>query len=230
MSNEGNQYRVRLQESSNRRRLVSFNVTPDLTESRNVSYKTVEPVHMPGQFYVYTNTSARTFSLTSIKFISRTRKEAQTTLEQIQLIRSWTMPRFGNSSTLGSEHRTNRNEYAQQARTPGQSEGERMRNWEEANDKSLGRELLGSPPPVLLLSAYTRSSDNGLGHIRKVPVIVTQLNITYPSDVTYIPSSVNNQPVPTIMSIDLQLGESHSPSEYSRFSLDHFRNGTLPGF
>ena len=44
-------YRVKLRNSANRRQLVVLEVTPDLIETRNVNYKTVDPVHAPGQIY-----------------------------------------------------------------------------------------------------------------------------------------------------------------------------------
>ena len=67
-------------------------------------------------------------------------------------------------------------------------------------------------------------------NIHKVPVVIQQLSIPYPSDVDYI-STPEGEPVPTIMSLDLTLQEAHSPSEYSEdFSLYKFRKGILPNF
>jgi hypothetical protein len=98
------------------------------------------------------------------------------------------------------------------------------------------RDFLGAPPKVLQLSAYSRlgaqTGVQGLGHIRRVPVVIQQLSIPYPSDTDYIPTddSSNPTPMPTIMTLDMTLVETHSPQEYQDFSLEDFRNGNLKGF
>lgn len=107
---------------------------------------------------------------------------------------------------------------------------------------SLGG-ILGAPPDVLLFSAYSATSGEtggmtkteGLTHIRRIPVVITTLNITYPSDVDYIPASGGGSggegvPMPTVMSVEITLNETHSPDEYSNFSLEDFYNGRLEGF
>ena len=111
-----------------------------------------------------------------------------------------------------------------------------------------GLGLLGQPPDVVLLSAYSkvpgdvgRVSDfnQQMGHLNRVPVVITQLSIPYPSDIDYIPTAPNPNsnsgdkggvPMPTIMTIDMSLIETHSPLQYEKFSLSDFKNGTLPGF
>ena len=110
---------------------------------------------------------------------------------------------------------------------------------------------MGSPPRVLELSAYSLDSGsltgaNGIninkdiGNIYRIPVVMSQYNIQYPSDVDYIPTAEvkagnvllvsKGVPFPTIMNIDLNLTETHSPNEYNNFSLSDFRNGRLAGF
>ena len=212
---------------------VNFDVTPDLSETRQVNYKTIEPVHMPGQLYVYNNTTARSFSLTGIKLISRTQTEADLNMARLRLLRAWTMPRFGAcSSTLTKENRKNRQLYAYEANNnPNSPEYERVEDWVAVNptQRQVGTERLGAPPPVLFLSAYAQESDRSPGHLRRIPVVINSLSINYPSDVTYIPST-SGQPMATVMTVDIQLLETHSPSEYSKFSLDDFRRGRLRGF
>lgn len=199
-----NPYKVKLARRSSgvTKYRVVFDVTPEITESRNVNYKAMDPVHAPGQIMVFTNTQSRTFSMSGIKLVSRTPQEAEINLRKLQQLRSWCMPRFGmNSST--------------------------------ADD--LGEELLGLPPPVLFLTAYSRSGTNPdsatlrLENINNVPVVITSLTIPYPTDVDYIntPAGV---PVARIMTIDVQLTETHSPTEYDNFSLSQFRAGTLRNF
>ena len=86
---------------------------------------------------------------------------------------------------------------------------------------------MGAPPAVLFLTAYASSTLRG--NIYKIPTVITNLTIPYPSEVDYI-QTLGGQPFPTIMTIDIQLTEVHAPSEYEAFSLEHFRNGDLTGF
>ena len=102
--------------------------------------------------------------------------------------------------------------------------------------ESFGVEVLGAPPQVLLLSAYSNNksvSGQRTGqHISRVPVVIQQLNIPYPSDVDYIPTTqkYGNTPMPIIMTVDITLVETHSPAEYERFSLEDFSRGILRSF
>ncbi len=199
-----NQFKVKLQHPYDRNRRVVFEVTPDLVENRSVNYKSLDPIHMPGQIFVYGSTSSRTFNISSVRLISRTPSEAQKNLEYLHLLRFWCMPRFGKQTTV--------------------------------EDKGLG--VLGGPPDVVLLSAYSKTpgdinqSNNAaqkMGHLNRVPVVITQLSVPYPSDIDYIPTP-DGVPMPTIMTLDMSLVETHSPTEYENFSLAQFKNGTLPGF
>lgn len=218
---------------------VIFDVTPDLTENRNVNYKTMDPVHMPGAIHVYNNTSSRTYSIGSIKLISRTRDEATYNLDKINQLRAWTMPRFGfNGSTLNSNQQsarnirnqgsTHREELKQLGYYDIDDETEKGAFYNDFTRSGFGAELLGSPPAVLELSAYADSSRRG--NVYKVPTVITNLSIPYPSDVDYIPTT-RGTPFPVIMTIDIQLVEVHSPRDYSdRYNLEAFRRGELLGF
>lgn len=97
-----------------------------------------------------------------------------------------------------------------------------------------GKRFLGAPPEVLYLTAYsdsvnTSGSLNKVSNITRVPVVITNLTITYPNDVDYIPTT-SGEPFPIIMSISLSLVETHSPKEYELFDLFKYRKGLLPGF
>lgn len=236
-------YRVTLRNSNRPAEACTFPATPDLIETRNVNYKTIEPIHAPGQILAYAATASRSFNISSIKLISRTPREAQLNLRKLWLLRSWTMPRFGRS-TLTETQRENREFIEQFGRTP--EEREQIRQDLEAqgrvgdpNADALGVELRGQPPAVLLLSAYSRRSSAGslpngrnsqAEHINRVPVVIQNLSIPFPSDVDYIPTEDSNVPMPTIMTLDMTLMETHSPSEYESFSLSAFKNGNLAGF
>jgi hypothetical protein len=236
---QDNEFKVRLTASSSsdrledKRRSVVFDVTPDLIENRNINYKTLDPLHAPGQIYVYSNTSSRTFNLSNVKLISRTPKEASKNLERLWTLRGWTMPSFGQSSFVNHQQRS-REEARRQHPTATQTQLRQM--IQEMNNTSSKQNTLGSPPQVLLLSAYSKAGGpvgtQGLGHLRRVPVVIQQLSIPYPSDVDYIPTDdeENPTPMPVIMTLDATLVETHSPSEFERFSLDDFKTGNLAGF
>lgn len=220
-----NTYKVKLRGSDG---FVTFDVTPDFIETRNVNYSTLEPIHQPGQIFVYKNTSSRNFNISNARMISRTVEEADTNLKRLHRLRGWTMPRFGErSSTLDADQFGNRKESSDQGINVQQT-GRR-----DDYREFFGAEILGAPPQVLELSAYSgRRSPNGKGiaqHIDRVPVVIQQLNIPYPADVDYIPTSTG-VPMPIIMTVDITLVETHSPREYEHFSLDHFKRGLLPGF
>lgn len=214
---------------------VTFRASPTVTENRNVNYSALEPLHAPGQIQVYKNTNSRSFSVSDIKLISRTTREADNNLKTLWRLRGWTMPRFGNSSTLDGTNRL----FRRLALT--QTDDELF--FDESDKRNLqGTELLGAPPEVLYLSVYsyevgTVSSSGKKGttnwaisqHINKVPVVIQQLTIPYPNDIDYINTS-NGIPMPIIMNLDLQLLETHSPNAYEAFSLNDFKNGTLVGF
>ena len=207
-----NVYKVKLQ--STRRETVSFDATPDLIETRNVNYSTIEPIHAPGQINVFKNTSSRSFNISNARLITRTQTEAEKNLRRLWLLRSWCMPRFG-TSTLSEQNTQLRDQ-----------------QFEFGNGEGgiFGSELLGSPPSVLFLSAYSRGSGtNKMQHLHRIPVAIQQLSIPYPSDVDYIPT-LSGIPMPTIMTIDLTLVETHSPNEYENFSLDNFKKGQLENF
>lgn len=171
---------------------VFFRVTPDLIENRNVNYKTMDPVHLPGNILTYQNTAPRTFSINSIKIISRTSTEAEENLNLLNILRGWTMPVFGQEPT------------------------------------GTTVEPLGSPPELLYFSAY--SSSERRGNLYRIPAVMTQLSIPYPSDVDYVNTKTDNIPFPAVMTIDMMLTETHSPTDYSNFSLQDYRQGNLEGF
>lgn len=191
---------------------VVFEVTPEFSEGRTIDYKNIDPIHAPGGIYMYATTRARTFSIQG-KFISRSINEATKNLTYIQYLRSWGMPVFGTLSP----------------------------------NAPTGENILGAPPPVLLLSAYSRGplsttdtrntvpGPNGtllpaLGNnIYKVPVIITQLDIPFPSDVDYIPT-INQIPVPTVVTVSMSLVEAHSPNAYGTFDLQAYKTGNLDNF
>lgn len=182
-----NAYKVKLVNQNSDEKVI-FKVSPELSENRTVNYTPLEPVQAPGQIFIYKNTSSRTFDLGDVKFISRTQEEAKKNLEDIQMIRSWTVPWFGTG----------------------------------------GDEELGAPPAVLNFSAY--SSKGGFTNLFRIPVVIGNLSVNYPTDVDYIPAMGSKEPAPTIISISLSLIETHAPVEYNTFNLMKYKKGELVGF
>lgn len=226
------EYRVKLRSSAGE--LVVFNVTPDLSETRSVNYKTIDPIHAPGQIYAYVNSTSRTFQLSGVKLISRTRDEAEKNLNDLWLLRSWTLPAFGQDP-LSKDQRTARRErridldYFKPGSRPFQELEDERRGGKALNDY-YGVDLHGAPPQVLNLTAYSHDGHIGTkAHINRVPVVITSLNIPYPSDVDYFPTR-DGVPMPSVMIIDITLNETHSPTEYENFKLTDFKAGILRGF
>lgn len=185
-------YKIRLVGSKTKYKVV-FRAVPDFIENRNVNYKSLDPVHMPGNIYTYQSTSSRAFNISNIKIFSRTSTEAQNNLDLLNVLRGWTMPHFGVQSDYNNEP------------------------------------PFGAPPEVLYLSAFTNPNNTNSKNLYKIPVVINQITIPYPSDVDYIATDLG-EPFPTLMTIDLNLTETHSPTEYAKFNLTDYRNGSLTNF
>lgn len=239
MANEvENLFKVKLVSHRFANQRVTFDATPDVIETRNVNYKPIDPIHAPGQIQAFASSSSRNYNVSNIKLISRTVEEADKNLRRLWILRSWCVPRFGQS-TLTQAQAENRefNASAQEVGEIGDEEGPVgiEQNSEFAQSFNFGQEHRGEPPEVLLLSAYSRSGNptgkaRTIGqHINKVPVVIQQLSIPYPSDQDYIHTS-QFVPMPMIMTLDMTLMETHSATEYERFNLDSFKRGLLTSF
>lgn len=79
----------------------------------------------------------------------------------------------------------------------------------------------GTPPPVLLFSAYGDYVFNDLN------VILTSFNMSYPEDIDYIQIPNSNSYLPSVFSISLSLTVQNTPAKLRSFSLDEFRSGSL---
>ena len=192
---------------------VVFENTPGFTETGGVEYAAVQPIHMPGSVQMYKFTNARSFTITT-KLISRNTADALRNITYLQTLRSWRYPFFGASSSTANGSLGNQ-----------------------------GVELLGAPPEVLYLYAYStgqndkRTPSNGgssFVNINRVPVVLANLSITYPDDVDYLPISMTpsgtTEPFPIKIELSITLTETHSPSEFEAFSLTDYKQGNLRGF
>lgn len=79
-------------------------------------------------------------------------------------------------------------------------------------------------PEILKLYGYGIGAK---GQIRGVPVVITSLNIEYPSSVAYIKTSNEKALVPIIQTFSISLKEAHSPTEIEEFDLGKFKQGIL---
>jgi hypothetical protein len=213
--------------------VVAFDVTPDISESRSVEYKTLKPVHMPGGIHVYGSTDSRNFSISNIKLVSRTREEAAKNLYRLNVLRSWAMPYFGR--TGGRLTGAPPDVLALSAYAPGPTDttsSSVLSNQQSDVQFNEGR----NDQLSTLLPSKTRPTN-----LFNIPCVLQSINIPYPSDVDYIPTAElivdggetiirAGTPMPTIMVIDIQLMETHSPSEYNRFDLKKYRQGLLDNF
>lgn len=200
---------------------VVFEVTPEIRESRGVDYESVAPVHLPGSIQIYKRTASRVFDLT-VKFVSRSTSQATQNIEYLQLLRGWTMPYFGI-----------RSEYDSSASLFGGGQSVPM-----PSVMGGGGSMLGAPPDVLYFYAHSsgandggdRSGTAGRINLKKIPVVITNLDISYPTDVDYIYVEGTNEPFPIVMEVSITLKETHSPNAYEDFSLSMFKKGHLVQF
>ncbi len=222
-----NQYKVKIR-SQVTNTVVAFDVTPEVTETRNVNYKTMEPVHMPGGIHVYSGTSSRIFNINNIRLVSRTREEASKNLYRLNVLRSWAMPYFGKdtSNLIGAPPDV----LALTAYATGS--GDTANAWSTVAGGGDADQQAGFTNNPSL--ARTRPTN-----IHQVPVVLQQISIPYPSDTDYINTTIldigdtvieGGVPFPTIMTVDMVLLETHSPREYANFDLKRYRQGKLDTF
>lgn len=210
-------------------KIVLFDVSPSVSETGAVTYQPLDPIHAPGQMLAYKNTASRNFRVDA-KFVSRNPKEARKNIERLNVLRGWRMPYFGAESTSITDVKDTANPNSNTA-TIGQN---------LANMQATLRQRMGLPPEILYLSAYASGiigSNSKRGNIANVPVAMVNLSIEYPPDVNYIltESRGANDPLggvsfPVIMSVGIDLQETHSPYEYSTFNLPRYYAGILEYF
>lgn len=222
---------------------VTFDVTPTFSESRSTEYTPVTPVHMPGAVQMYKHTNSRNFEIGAV-LISRNIEDAIKNMSDLQKLRGWMMPYFGTTSTVSSNQQNNRNAVQANNNTMGPTQFIDPSLTQADRVLNEGVQLRGAPPDVLYLYAYsTATNDERSGgpqrvNINRVPVVMTNLSITYPDDVDYIPvynasgggPTKAAEPFPRKLTVSISLVETHSPREYERFDLLKFKQGKLTNF
>lgn len=82
----------------------------------------------------------------------------------------------------------------------------------------ITEDYLGAPPPVLTLFAY------GSNHFDGVPVVITGLDVPWPSDANMVFTS-EGHPIPVILNVSIRLSESWSPKQISNFDVNYIYAG-----
>lgn len=96
-----------------------------------------------------------------------------------------------------------------------------MRSWTNP-DTNYKYGIDSSTPHVLKFYGYGRTWQG-------IPVVLASLNVDYPSDVDYIPTSYGTN-VPVIQSVTFNLTEARIPDDLlnGKFDLEKFKLGVLP--
>ncbi len=76
---------------------IEFLVMPEIVENRTVGYEAVAPPQFPGAFQKYKGTESAQWTINAT-LISRTTEEATLNLYNMNLLRGWTMPFFGENT------------------------------------------------------------------------------------------------------------------------------------
>ena len=77
--------------------IIVLSVMPTISEDRSATYKAFAPIHHPGEIMKYESTSSRSWRLEA-KLISRTSEEASNNVRDLNIIRSWVMPFYGEGT------------------------------------------------------------------------------------------------------------------------------------
>lgn len=72
-------------------RYVNFNVTPDVSESKNTNYVEISELRKAASMMIFIGSPSRSFNINA-KLVSRTKQEASENFARLQLLKSWAMP------------------------------------------------------------------------------------------------------------------------------------------
>lgn len=212
---------------------VVFQATPEMSESRNVSYVEISDIRQPASILIYMGSPSRNFSIVA-KFIARSKAEADTSFSNLNLLKSWCV----TNSTLGSSNGTaSVSRFIASSAVTNQDQTSpsdtNAANLQDNNNPSAppssatpvtfgATNLFSGTPQLVWLEGYA-------GQFRRIPVVLTSLTVTYPSDVDYIQNSKGVW-VPIMQDINIQLKEARNitgTASISSFSLKQFKQGTL---
>jgi len=239
-------YRVKLR-SITSRDLVVFDVTPEIQESRSVDYKATNLIHTPGAIMTYGFTNSREFSIGNARLVSRTPDEALNNMKKLQILRSWAMPYFGSQSSTSTSFTLSNGTSEEKLGAPPEIlflyAYAKELDQNRGNTYSHTRLTNIQHVPVVLTQLtiqypsdvdYIPTSDTSFAIDPILPNDTTLPNNTAfntkNAGISMDFSGGNSEPFPTIMSVNMTLVETHSPIEYSKFSLKSYKAGILTDF
>jgi len=226
---------------------VIFNVTPEMNEQRSVSYAEISDLRLPASILIYMGSPSRHFSI-SAKLLSRTTAEADVSFQYMNLLKGWcvtaTEPYIGTSKaglngintdfTSITKIQNQQSAVAQAAAvdqntlptTPPNSVVPKpdITSQKIVNTDS-GTNLFYQTPQVLFLTGYGQQ-------YRNIPVVIRDLNISFPSEVDYIKTSKGAW-VPILQDVGIGLQEARNVygrtgTSIDSFDLTKFKAGQLP--
>lgn len=211
---------------------VKFFISPELTTSGSANYAEISEIRQPSSILIYTGSASRTYTING-KFLARTIAEADVAFRNRNLLESWRVP----NSTIGDggEFKIfNKEEYIGKAEPQKPNDIPAIQK-QDAVDMEINPEeeqftpfqslgsLFEGTPEVLLLEGYG-------AQFRKIPVVITSLSFTFPSDVDYI-ESTKGALVPILQDVSISLKEAREvtsgAASISKFNLSKFKEGTL---
>jgi hypothetical protein len=228
--------RAKLKHPAGQYECVRFTVTPEMSESKSVSYVDVSDVRLPASILIYMGSPSRNYNINA-KFLSRSVDEADQTYAYLNLLRGWCDGRVSGLDA-GTKTLTNKGKTwatADQKETPAKTQPSKDQTQDNSKSQSLsnvpptvtysvGDNLFDSTTPeVLLLEGYG-------GQFKHIPTVIRSLNISFPADVTYTQTSTGVW-MPVIHDVALQLQEAREvfagKGSIGTFNLGKFKAGTL---
>ena len=218
---------------------VTFFISPEISENRSVTYVEISDVRLPSSILIWMGSPSRNFSLNA-KFLARSEQEANVAFRNLNILKSWCVTKspLDSSNTVT---RSNVNDILKtvtvESRDPSNSveidtQGDESVTASETSKSFTADSIFQDTPEVLLLEGYG-------GQFRSIPVVITSLNITFPSDVDYIQNSKKVW-VPILHEVSISLKEAREISggtqlddgssldaSISSFNLQKFKEGTL---
>ncbi len=95
---DNDKHKVSLTSLNTSSEIVVFDIMPEVTEVRSIEYETIAPPQMPGEFQKYKGTKSVQWTIIGT-LTAATRNEAERNYRFIRLLRSWTVPFFGQSQS-----------------------------------------------------------------------------------------------------------------------------------
>lgn len=192
---KGDKHKVSLEEIGQGGLKVTFNVMPEVVESRQAEYEAVAPPQSPGAFQKYKGTASTQWTVNAT-LVCRTTAEATSNLQTLNILRSWTMPFFGERTA---------ELFPQKLGAP--PPVLKLHGW---------RAQMVGPVHVVITSLNWNFPQD----VDYIPAQENKLD-----ENGRLVATGRLIPFPTVIKIAIQLVETFSTERMNGFSLGHFRNG-----